>query len=167
MFFSKTSHLTFRTLNDKPDTTSGVSSTVHNDVPAIIELVKEFRSKAYVKDIQKVAPKLNEHAVRRAIVASLTNGLCFVYRKNNQITGYIFGIITESLWAENEKTLEEVGFYAQTPRASLLLLNRYFKEASLLKSKRDITHYTMSSICGYDYDYSKFGLRVFETKWVA
>jgi hypothetical protein len=171
MFASNINQL--KLCNKRPDkpvsTRSVVRKAYPEDIAEVLELVQEFRHIGWMPSFREDYNQKADLSILKKVLYNIirTNGVFLIAENNTGTNGYIFGHITESIWAKGAFVLEQVGFYARTKRVGHDLLHRYMDMAIALKQKGTICGYLMNEMSGVSPDYSKFGMKMIERRWIA
>lgn len=170
MFLSEKKHVTFG--NKKPTLPNTKSTSIRLahplDLEDIMRYSKRMRQMSLLNDLRREAgdEKINLSNYKLALMSAINgHGLVLIAENCEGFQGFIFGKITESIWSAGTKILEEIGYLADTPKATYIMLKEYLKVACDMKSAGRIKLITMGDMVGVSPDYSKFGMRLVERKW--
>jgi hypothetical protein len=105
---------------------------------------------------------------RKLCLSSIKSGrLVLVAENKDGIKGFIFGSIMPSIWGNNSRVLEEIGFIAESKRAAYLLLHHYIELAQELKDNGEIHMFSIGELPTTNLNYEKLGLKLIEKYWAG
>ena len=170
MFLSEKRHITFGSKKPVLPSTSSIRiRKAHpGDLDNIMKYSLKMRQMSLLNELRKEAKdeKINLCNYRLALCGAINGqGLVLVAENCEGFKGFIFGKITESIWSAGTKILEEVGYLADTPKFTYIMLKEYVRIACEMKKDGVIKLITMGDMVGVSPDYSKFGMRLVERKW--
>ena len=126
----------------------------------IIDLIKDFAIKTD-NPLSKNPLSWSKNYVE-SILNSLYAGQGFVLI-NNECTGILVAVKTQSFWNENVYQLQETMLHGKTNIVIARLIKEYLKIAKNMINENQINQAVMSSYPGIDL--SKFGLKLLEHHW--
>lgn len=138
------------------------------DVPAIIELLKQYREAAPL-DVLKYAD--DEQYIEQLLSELLAgSGVIFLAEKDGLVIGMLIAAIIPNIWNPKARQCSEVAYWVNPEyrggTAAYRLIAAYMSECDAMVKQGKIQFYTMTKMVNSpDLKYNKFGFDKLEETW--
>lgn len=146
-----------------------VRKTSPFDVPAILDLLREYRANMPYGFLQDADDA--EYVTQMITELSAGKGVVLVADVNNEIVGVLIAGIMPSIWSPKHFLLSEFAYYVKQEHrggtAGFRLLSRYLEEGAKLKEEGRVTNVFISKMVNSpDLNYGRYGFQKLEEFWV-
>jgi hypothetical protein len=146
-----------------------VRKTSPFDVPAILDLLREYRANMPYGFLQDADDA--EYVTQMITELSAGKGVVLVADVGNEIVGVLIAGIMPSIWSPKHFLLSEFAYYVKQEHrggtAGFRLLSRYLEEGAKLKEDGRVTNVFISKMVNSpDLNYGRYGFQKLEEFWV-
>ncbi len=139
------------------------------DYDEIMQLLIDMANTSDLVELHN--PTYLDRYIRNVITETMKNGVFYIAQTDEEIAGFIAGMIQPQIWLPHIKILNEIAFYVRPAHRGtsvpFRLLRHYEKTAQIMLQKDIIQKFSITQSDSFgNIDYEKFGYDKLETVYV-